>query len=60
MSSEKIQDVVDRMDPQQAVDEIAQVVKSLLPSLGEEARLRFIMELVGDSGEDKIAGMVHL
>jgi hypothetical protein len=31
-----------------------------LPLLGEEGRTRFIIDLIGESGKDKISSMVHL
>jgi hypothetical protein len=60
MSASKIAEVVDSMEPEEAAAELAVVVKKLFPLLGEEARLNFVMNLVGESGEDKLASMVHL
>ena len=48
------------LDPEVAADQAAKALKQLLPLLGEEARNRFIMNLIGESGEDKISSMVHL
>ena len=60
MSASKIEELVNSMAPEEAVEELALAMKKLFPVLGEEARLRFVMNLVGDSGEDKVASMVHL
>ncbi len=60
MSASKIAEIVDSMEPEEAAAELALVVKRLFPLLGEEARLNFVMNLVGESGEDKLASMVHL
>jgi hypothetical protein len=60
MSASKIAEIVDSMEPEEAAAELAVVVKKLFPLLGEEARLNFVMNLVGESGEDKLASMVHL
>lgn len=59
MSSDKIQHIVDSMDPLEAATHIATVVKGLLPLLSELARQGFIEDLVGGEGEDKHAGLVH-
>ena len=52
--------IFSRMDPQDAADQSAIALKQLLPLLGEEGRTRFIMNLLGETGEDKISSMVHL
>jgi len=56
----KIQELVDGMDPKAAAAEISEVMKRLFSFLGEEARLDFIMSVIGDTGKDKIGGLVHL
>jgi hypothetical protein len=60
MSATKIDELVDRMEPEKAAAELARVIKKLFPLLEEEARLNFVMNLMGESGEDKLASMVHL
>ena len=60
MSANKIQEIVNGMDPEEAAAEIALAMKKLFVLLGEEARIKFVMNLVGDSGEDKVGSMVHL
>jgi hypothetical protein len=47
------------MDPYEATSEIAAIMKNLLPLLSEEARLKFVAGLAGDSGGDKLTSMVH-
>ena len=56
----EIEKIFSRMDPQDAADQAAIALKQLLPLLGEEGRTRFIMNLLGETGEDKISSMVHL
>lgn len=56
----EIEKIFSRMDPQDAADQSAIALKQLLPLLGEEGRTRFIMNLLGETGEDKISSMVHL
>ncbi len=60
MSRSDIQQIVDRMDPEEAASAIARVLKELFPLLDDEARMKFVMNLVGESGEDKVASLVHL
>ena len=51
---------IERMDPEEAVEGIGAALKRLLPLVGEEARTRFIMNLVGETGDDKVSSLVHL
>ena len=60
MSVDKIQELVDTMEPKEAVSAIGLVMKTLSPVLDEEDRLTFVMSLVGESPEDKVASLVHL
>jgi hypothetical protein len=60
MSPSKIEELVDSMEPEKAAAELAGVIKKLFPLLGEEEQLSFVMNLVGESGEDKVASLVHL
>jgi hypothetical protein len=60
MSATKIDELVDRMEPDKAAAELARVMKKLFALLGEEARLNFVRDLVEETGEDKLASMVHL
>lgn len=55
-----IQALVERMAPEKALDEITVTLKNLLPTVSEEARLDFVMHLVGGVGDEKVASMVHL
>jgi hypothetical protein len=48
------------MAPEEAAAEMGEAIKRLLPILDEQERTRFVMNLVGDSGGDKLSSMVHL
>ena len=52
--------IVNRMDPEKALNEIGRALKSIFPVLSEEARGKFLLELVGESQEDKVSSLVHL
>ncbi len=56
----KIEKIINTLDPEDAATQTAAAMKQLLPLLGEEGRNRFIMNLLGESREDKVASMVHL
>ena len=56
----EIEKIFSRLDPEEAAEQTAIALKRLLPLLGEEGRARFIMNLLGESGQDKISSMVHL
>jgi hypothetical protein len=60
MKKKTLQHLTDEMPPEKAIKEIASVVKRLFPLLEEKARLNFVMDLIGDTGQDKVASMVHL
>ncbi|MDR3631141.1 MAG: hypothetical protein P4L42_12490 [Desulfocapsaceae bacterium] len=52
--------IVDGMDPEDALDEIAKVLKVLFSTLEEEARSQFLWNLMGESRGDKVSSLVHL
>ncbi len=39
---------------------MAAIIKKLFPLLEEQARLNFVMNLIGDAGTDKVSSLVHL
>ena len=60
MSTDKIQALVNNMEPQEAASALAFIIKGLFPLLDEDARIKFVMNLIGDSGDDKVTSLVHL
>jgi len=52
--------ILNRMDPEMALNEIGKALKSIFPVLSEESRGKFLMELVGESQADKVSSLVHL
>jgi hypothetical protein len=57
---ENILKIVGRMDPEEALTELSKVLKMLFSALGEEARSEFLLNLMGESGGDKVSSLVHL
>lgn len=56
----EIEKIFSTLDPEDAVSQTAKALKDLLPLLGEDGRNRFIMNLLDETGHDKISSMVHL
>ena len=56
----EIEKILDRMEPGEALDQLAPALGKLLAHLDEEARVRYVARLVGENSEDKIASMVNL
>ncbi len=60
MSKNNIQELIESMDPVDAAQELAVAAKKLFSLLGEEGVRDFLANLMGDEGQDKVAGLVHL
>jgi len=60
MSIDQVKKLLGSMDPEEALRVIAAVAKSLFATLGDEARLHFLAELLEEAGADKVSSMVHL
>jgi hypothetical protein len=60
MSVDKIQALVNNMEPQEAASALTSVIKDLFPLLEEDARIKFAMDLIDDSVDDKVSSMVQL
>jgi hypothetical protein len=56
----QIEKILTSLAPEEAARQTAAALKQLFPLLGEEGRSRFIVDLVGETGSDKISSMVHL
>jgi hypothetical protein len=56
----KIQELVNNMEPREAASALAFAIKDLFPLLNEDTRIKFVMNLIGDSGDDKVSNLVHL
>jgi len=57
---EKLQHILDSIEPGELLAMLGPVLKKNLIHLGEEARVGFVLSLLGESGVDKVAGMVNL
>jgi len=57
---ETIVDMIQRMDPDKALTEIEKALKSIFSAVSEDSRGRFLLDLVGESQQDKVSSLVHL
>ncbi len=57
---EALVDMIQRMDPEKALNEIGRVLKSIFSAVSEDSRSRFLLDLVGESQQDKVSSLVHL
>jgi hypothetical protein len=57
---ENIVDMIQRMDPEKALTEIGKALKSIFSTVSEDSRGRFLLDLVGESQQDKVSSLVHL
>jgi len=53
-------ETVSRMDPEEALSRITEILGRLLADLDEEVRERFLMNMIRESGGDKVSGLVYL
>ncbi len=60
MSSDRIQKMIDQMEPEEAASALSTVLRDLFPLLTEETRLDVISNLVGVSSDEKVSSLVHL
>jgi hypothetical protein len=56
----EIQQILDKMEPEEALAELTPLIKSILGHIDEEARVRFVTDMIDETGEDKIGSMVSL
>jgi hypothetical protein len=53
-------EIISRTDPEKALAEITQILGRLLADLDNDARERFLMNLIGQAEGDKVSSLVHL
>jgi hypothetical protein len=56
----QIAKIMEQMDPESALKEVGQALKTIFPVVSEESRGAFLLELVGESQADKVSSLVHL
>ena len=58
--NDELKDIVDRMEPEKALSILIEIIQKLLPLLDEKARVDFVVQLIGETGNDKVASLVDL
>jgi uncharacterized tellurite resistance protein B-like protein len=59
-SMNELQEILDRLEPAAALSALAPALKNILTHLDEEARVKFITDMIDDPDGDKLSSMVHL
>lgn len=57
---DELQKIIGGMAPAEALTRIAAVASSLFPLVDEEARLHYVVGLIGEAGADKVGSLVQL
>ena len=60
MISDKIQKLVDAVEPEEAALALAGVLNRLFPLLEEETQRELVSNLIGTSSDEKVISLVHL
>ncbi|MCJ7595999.1 MAG: hypothetical protein MUO52_14630 [Desulfobacterales bacterium] len=60
MNTDTLQELVNGMAPEEAASALGAVLKKIFPLLDDDARLRFVLNLVGETGDEKVASLIHL
>jgi hypothetical protein len=60
MNTDKIQKLVDNMEPEEAALALTGVLQNVFLLLEEETRLKLVSNLVGTPSDEKLASLVHL
>lgn len=55
-----LEKIITGMEPQDALTRITKILERLLEDLDDDARDRFLMNLIEQYEGDKVASMVHL
>ena len=56
----ELEKLLERMNPAKAAISVAMAARNLFALLNEQERREFIELMLGEAGEDKVVGMVHL
>ncbi len=56
----ELQQIIEAMEPDEALTALAPQLKKILAHLDEDARINFVTDLIDEAGSDKISSMVDL
>lgn len=60
MSNETLHQLVDAMSPSEALGQMAIEIRRLFAHLREDARINYLVGLIGGSSRDRESSLVHL
>jgi hypothetical protein len=52
--------IINEMGPEKALNEVGRALRNIFPVLSQDLRGKFLLDLVGESQEDKVSSLVHL
>jgi hypothetical protein len=52
--------VLNQMEPDSALAVLVEIIKEMLPLVDEQARIDFVVSMLGQAGSDKVASLVDL
>lgn len=55
-----LEKILNSMEPAAALAALAPPLKNILVHLEEEARVKFVTDMINAPGEDKVSSLVHL
>jgi hypothetical protein len=58
--TDKIEKLVDSMEPEETASVLSIVLRKIFPLLKEDTRLSLVSNLVGASTDEKVSSLVHL
>jgi hypothetical protein len=60
MSGIEIENILDRLEPAEALAALEPVLKKALAHLDEDSRIRFVTAIMQEGNSDKLSSMVNL
>lgn len=57
---DEIENILGSLEPIEAGKAIAKAAKAIFPLLDEDERRNVITQMLGEPGEDRVVGLVHL
>ena len=52
--------ILNQMEPDRALAVLGEIIKEMLPLVDEQARIDFVVSMLGQAGSDKVASLVDL
>lgn len=56
----ELKHILNQMEPDKALAVLVEIIKEMLPLVDEQARVDFVVSMLGQAGSDKVASLVDL